>query len=184
MHDRPVALVTGANKGIGLQIAKDLAARGFTVLVGSRNLGHGETAAKGVGAAPGLPSYRPQQLPGHAQRGSRASRCVSRSSTRTVRRARSRTSTARSCGDVVELRTSRTILRLLPSDGQTGSFDLDSLHLLLLPCFCSTHVVIALGRKKIRQQNRSCAPAAGSLPASSNGRDYWGMGETIGPKNI
>jgi NAD(P)-dependent dehydrogenase (short-subunit alcohol dehydrogenase family) len=50
MHDNPVALVTGANKGIGLQIAKDLAARGFTVLVGSRDLGHGETAAKSVGA--------------------------------------------------------------------------------------------------------------------------------------
>jgi NAD(P)-dependent dehydrogenase (short-subunit alcohol dehydrogenase family) len=50
MQDRPVALVTGANKGIGLQIAKDLAARGFTVLVGSRNLEHGETAAKSVGA--------------------------------------------------------------------------------------------------------------------------------------
>ena len=49
MH-HPVALVTGANKGIGLQIAKDLAARGFTVLVGSRNLEHGETAAKSVGA--------------------------------------------------------------------------------------------------------------------------------------
>ena len=30
MPDNPVALVTGANKGIGLQIAKDLAARGFT----------------------------------------------------------------------------------------------------------------------------------------------------------
>ena len=44
------ALVTGANKGIGLQIAKDLAAHGFTVLVGSRNLEHGETAAKSVGA--------------------------------------------------------------------------------------------------------------------------------------
>ena len=43
MH-HPVALVTGANKGIGLQIAKDLAARGFTVLVGSRNLEHGEKA--------------------------------------------------------------------------------------------------------------------------------------------
>ncbi len=50
MHDQPVALVTGANKGIGLQIAKDLAAHGFTVLVGSRNLEHGKTAAKTVGA--------------------------------------------------------------------------------------------------------------------------------------
>ena len=50
MQDNPVALVTGANKGIGLQIAKELAARGFTVLVGSRNLEHGETAAKSVGA--------------------------------------------------------------------------------------------------------------------------------------
>lgn len=45
---KKVALVTGANKGIGLQIAKDLAARGFTVLVGSRNLGRGEVAAKSV----------------------------------------------------------------------------------------------------------------------------------------
>ena len=49
MHNKPVALVTGANKGIGLQIAKDLAAHGFTVLVGSRNLERGETAAKTVG---------------------------------------------------------------------------------------------------------------------------------------
>jgi NAD(P)-dependent dehydrogenase (short-subunit alcohol dehydrogenase family) len=48
MQDKPVALVTGANKGIGLQIAKDLAAHGFTVLVGSRNLERGETAAKSV----------------------------------------------------------------------------------------------------------------------------------------
>ncbi|MDF9842819.1 MULTISPECIES: SDR family oxidoreductase [unclassified Paenibacillus] len=50
MQDKPVALVTGANKGIGLQIAKDLAVHGFTVLVGSRNLEKGETAAKSVGA--------------------------------------------------------------------------------------------------------------------------------------
>jgi NAD(P)-dependent dehydrogenase (short-subunit alcohol dehydrogenase family) len=50
MQDKPVALVTGANKGIGLQIAKDLAAHGFTVLVGSRNIERGETAAKSVGA--------------------------------------------------------------------------------------------------------------------------------------
>jgi NAD(P)-dependent dehydrogenase (short-subunit alcohol dehydrogenase family) len=49
MHNKPVALVTGANQGIGLQIAKDLVARGFTVLVGSRNLERGEAAAKEVG---------------------------------------------------------------------------------------------------------------------------------------
>ena len=49
MLDKPVALVTGANDGIGLQIAKDLAPHGFTVLVGSRNLQHGETAAKSLG---------------------------------------------------------------------------------------------------------------------------------------
>lgn len=49
MQRKPVALVTGANQGIGLQIAKDLVAHGFTVLVGSRNFGHGEAAAKEVG---------------------------------------------------------------------------------------------------------------------------------------
>src|SRR5260370_14212802 len=49
MKDKPVALVTGANQGIGLQIAKDLATHGFAVLVGSRNLQRGETAAKQVG---------------------------------------------------------------------------------------------------------------------------------------
>jgi NAD(P)-dependent dehydrogenase (short-subunit alcohol dehydrogenase family) len=57
MQDRPVALITGANKGIGLQIAKDLAEHGFSVLVGSRNLKQGEAAAKSVGA-----DARPLQL--------------------------------------------------------------------------------------------------------------------------
>lgn len=50
MNDKPVALVTGANKGIGLQIAKDLAGHDFTVLIGSRNLENGETAAKSIGS--------------------------------------------------------------------------------------------------------------------------------------
>ncbi len=50
MQDKPIALVTGANKGIGLQVAKDLTAHGFTVLVGSRNLENGEIAAKSIGA--------------------------------------------------------------------------------------------------------------------------------------
>jgi NAD(P)-dependent dehydrogenase (short-subunit alcohol dehydrogenase family) len=51
MHDKPVALVTGANQGIGLQIARDLVAHGFTVLVGSRNLARGEAAAREIGPA-------------------------------------------------------------------------------------------------------------------------------------
>ena len=50
MHDKQVALVTGANQGIGLQIAKDLVAHGFTVLVGSRNFERGEAAARAIGA--------------------------------------------------------------------------------------------------------------------------------------
>jgi NAD(P)-dependent dehydrogenase (short-subunit alcohol dehydrogenase family) len=49
MQDKPVALITGANQGIGLQIAKDLVTHGFTALVGSRNLERGETAAKEIG---------------------------------------------------------------------------------------------------------------------------------------
>lgn len=49
MNNNRIALVTGANKGIGLQIAKDLAGHGFTVLVGSRHLEHGHVAARSVG---------------------------------------------------------------------------------------------------------------------------------------
>lgn len=48
MQNKPVALVTGANKGIGLQIAKGLAGKGFIVLVGSRNLENGEAASKSI----------------------------------------------------------------------------------------------------------------------------------------
>ena len=50
MQDKPVALVTGANQGIGFQIAKDLVGHGFTVLVGSRDFAKGETAAGSIGA--------------------------------------------------------------------------------------------------------------------------------------
>src|SRR6202161_1817865 len=48
MHDNQIALITGANKGIGLTIAKNLAKHGLTVLVGSRDLAKGETAAQGI----------------------------------------------------------------------------------------------------------------------------------------
>ena len=51
MQDTPVALVTGANKGLGHQIARDLAGHGFTVLVGSRDLANGTAAAESIGDA-------------------------------------------------------------------------------------------------------------------------------------
>jgi NAD(P)-dependent dehydrogenase (short-subunit alcohol dehydrogenase family) len=50
MQDKRVVLVTGANQGIGLQVAKELVAKGFTVLLGSRNWQRGESAAHSVGS--------------------------------------------------------------------------------------------------------------------------------------
>jgi NAD(P)-dependent dehydrogenase (short-subunit alcohol dehydrogenase family) len=48
MHKHKVALITGANKGIGHAIASELAARGFTVLVGARDAARGEAAARRI----------------------------------------------------------------------------------------------------------------------------------------
>ncbi|GAA0594576.1 SDR family NAD(P)-dependent oxidoreductase [Kribbella sandramycini] len=45
-----IALVTGANKGIGKEIARQLVGAGYEVLLGSRDLARGEAAAKEVGA--------------------------------------------------------------------------------------------------------------------------------------
>jgi NAD(P)-dependent dehydrogenase (short-subunit alcohol dehydrogenase family) len=44
-----IALVTGANQGVGFQVAKELVANGVTVLVGSRNAERGEAAAAAIG---------------------------------------------------------------------------------------------------------------------------------------
>ncbi len=41
-----VALITGANKGIGFQVARDLGKQGITVYVGARDRSRGEQAAK------------------------------------------------------------------------------------------------------------------------------------------
>jgi NAD(P)-dependent dehydrogenase (short-subunit alcohol dehydrogenase family) len=49
MYSFPVALVTGANQGIGFEIANGLAAEGFTVLVGARDLQRGQAAASTLG---------------------------------------------------------------------------------------------------------------------------------------
>jgi NAD(P)-dependent dehydrogenase (short-subunit alcohol dehydrogenase family) len=48
MQDTRIVLVTGANQGVGLQVATELAAKNITVLVGSRNLARGEEAAKTI----------------------------------------------------------------------------------------------------------------------------------------
>lgn len=44
------ALVTGANRGIGLEIAKGLVARGLDVYIACRDSRNGKTAAKSIGA--------------------------------------------------------------------------------------------------------------------------------------
>ena len=49
MPTERIALVTGANQGVGKQVVKELAAAGVTVYLGSRDLGRGEAAAAEIG---------------------------------------------------------------------------------------------------------------------------------------
>ena len=45
MNNKKIALITGANKGIGLETARQLGKKGITVLVGARDLSKGKAAA-------------------------------------------------------------------------------------------------------------------------------------------
>src|SRR6266851_9007013 len=52
MDEKPIALVTGANKGLGKEVARQLGKRGLRVYLGSRNWTRGEeTAGKACRAA-------------------------------------------------------------------------------------------------------------------------------------
>jgi NAD(P)-dependent dehydrogenase (short-subunit alcohol dehydrogenase family) len=48
-NEKKVALITGANRSIGLQVAKELVSHGFIVLVGSRKLENAVNAIKEIG---------------------------------------------------------------------------------------------------------------------------------------
>ncbi len=49
MADKKIALITGANKGIGKEIARQLGKQGMTVLLGARDTGRGAEAAAELG---------------------------------------------------------------------------------------------------------------------------------------
>jgi NAD(P)-dependent dehydrogenase (short-subunit alcohol dehydrogenase family) len=48
VSDKSIALVTGGNRGIGLEVCRQLAAKGYSVVLGSRDEAKGESAAAGL----------------------------------------------------------------------------------------------------------------------------------------
>ncbi len=60
-HEKTVALVTGAYRGIGLEVARQLAARGYAVVLTARDPAKAETAARALQDA-GLAGVVPARL--------------------------------------------------------------------------------------------------------------------------
>ena len=80
MPSRRVAVVTGANKGIGLEIARQLAREGVTVYLGARDEARGRAAAEKL-RAEGLDA-RPASARRHRRRERRGGRRLRSSGTR------------------------------------------------------------------------------------------------------
>ena len=74
--DATVALVTGANKGLGYEVARQLGAKGATVLVGARDPDRGGAAAERLAAEGVTAVYLPLDVTGPATVEAAASRIL------------------------------------------------------------------------------------------------------------
>jgi NAD(P)-dependent dehydrogenase (short-subunit alcohol dehydrogenase family) len=71
-------VVTGANRGIGRELTRQLAGRGDTVILGTRDVGRGEQARTALGPLPGTVLVRPLDVTSAADAGRLAAELADR----------------------------------------------------------------------------------------------------------
>src|SRR6187397_2303963 len=67
MTDQPVALITGGNRGLGRETARQLAQKGYHVLIGSRDLDSGRAVAATLNEDLGSITGAPRGLGGSVE---------------------------------------------------------------------------------------------------------------------